>query len=198
AMTVAMPSVTTYEMTRAMAASRQTEEEREYELVQRNWPVRVLELVEVKNLQSASFPDDFEVVVKNVGSKPIYGIYFALIFKRPGILWHLLYGDEKFRDKSKLAVSTDMPINVGETGSLKLCAEQVKVFKLCIEKGAFTDFDTKKLLIHPRIVNFGDETGYELNYPYPAKREDKWGKDQLSGSTSRCSCGNTLETLPRM
>ena len=173
AMTVAMPSVATYEMTRAMAASRQTEEEREYEIIQRNLPVGVLELVEVKNLQSASFPDDFEVVVKNVGNKPIYGIYFALIFKRPGILWHLLYGDEKFRDKSKLAVSTDMPINVGETGSLKLTPSQVEVFKLCIEKGHFTNFDTKKLLILPQTVNFGDGTGYEINHPYPGKREDK-------------------------
>lgn len=172
AMTVMLVSITGYALLPAKATARQTQEEREYEISKRIWP-GVLELIEVKNLQSASFPDDFEVVVKNVGSKPIYGIYFALIFQRPGILWHLLYGDEKLSYKSNLADPTDVPIKVGETRSLKLPADQVKVFKLCIEKGHFTDFDTKKLLIHPQIVNFGDGTGYELKYPYPAKREDK-------------------------
>lgn len=169
-MTLMTLSIASYEVPPATATSRQTQEEREYTIVQPDWPVGVLEFVEVKNLQSESFPEDFEVVVKNIGSKPIYGIYFGLLFRRPRIGWHLLYGDEKFRDQSKLADSTDIPINVGETGSLKLTASQVKVFKLCIKDGAFTDADTKKLLINPQIVNFGDGTGYVINQPYPAKR----------------------------
>lgn len=156
----------------AVAKARQIQEEREYKIVQPDWP-EVLELVAVKNLQSESFPEDFEVVVKNIGSKPIYGIDFSLVFRRPRIGWHLFYGDEKFRDKSKLAHPTDIPINAGETGSLKLTASQVEVFKLCLEKGHFTDFDTKQLLINPQTVNFGDGTGYVINQPYPAKREEK-------------------------
>ena len=172
-MTVIALSTAAYQVRPVMATARQFQEEREYKIVQPDWPVGVLELVEVKNLQSESFPEDFEVVVKNIGSKPIYRIDFSLVLRRPRIGWHLLYGDEKFRDKSKLADSTDIPIRVGETGSLKLTASQVEVFKLCIEKEHFTDFDTKQLLINPQTVNFGDGTGYVINQPYPGKREDK-------------------------
>ncbi len=172
AMTVMLVSITGYALLPAKATARQTQEDREYEISKRIWP-GVLELIEVKNLQSASFPADFEVVVKNVGTKPIYGIDFDFVFQRRGTLWHLLYGDEKLRYFTNLADPTDVPIKVGETRSLKLPADQVKVFKLCIEKGHFTDFDTKKLLIYPQIVNFGDGTGYIGNSPYPAIREDK-------------------------
>lgn len=173
AMTVMLVSITGYALLPAKATARQTQEEREYEIVQPDWPVGVLELVEVKNLQSESFPEDFEVVVKNIGSKPIYRIDFSLVFRRPRIGWHLLYGDDKFRDKTKFADSKDIPIKVGETGSLKLTASQIMAFKLCIKEGHFTDFDTKKLLINPQTVNFGDSTGYVINQPYPPKREDK-------------------------
>ena len=166
-------SIASYEVFPATATSRQTQEEREYKIVQPDWPVGVLELVEIKNLQSASFPDDFEVVVKNVGNKPIYGIDFGLVFRRPRIGWHLLYGDERLSREFNLADSTDVPIKVGETGSLKLTASQVMVFKRCIKDGAFTDADTKKLLINPQIVNFGDGTGYVINQPYPAKGQGK-------------------------
>lgn len=175
--TVMMLSIAAYTILPAMATSRQTQEERTYEIIKPNWPVGVLELVEVKNLQSESFPEDFEVRVKNVGNKPIYGIYFGLGFPDIRIGGAMLgnslfYGDQRLSNSSELAKSADIPIEVGETGALKLTAIQVKGFRLSIDKGIHTLADCHKMRIVPQIVNFGDGTGYLGNSPYPAKREN--------------------------
>ena len=164
--------IAAYAMLPVKATLRQAQEERECEIYKPNWPVEVLELVEVRNLQSASFPDDFEVVVKNVGSKPIYGIYFGLGFQYTKTGNDLFYGDARLANSSELANSTDIPLNVGETGVLKMNASELKVFRMSIDKGIHTLADFRKMRIVPQIVNFGDDTGYICNSPYPAKREN--------------------------
>ncbi|MBS1788301.1 MAG: hypothetical protein JST85_11290 [Acidobacteria bacterium] len=169
AVTLMTLSIASYEALPATATSRQVQEDREYEIYQPNWPVGALELVEVKNLQSESFPQDFEIEVKNIGTKPIYGIYFGLGVR--GLGTDMYYGDGKLGAVSALASPTDIPIKVGETGILKLSANAAKGFQAGIEKLPFAD--THKILIIPQVVNFGDGTGYICNSPYPAKRENK-------------------------
>jgi len=170
AMTVMVLSIAAYAMFPAKATTRQTQEEREYQIVQPDWPVGVLELVEVKNLQSESFPEDFEVVVKNIGNKPIYGIYFAVGFSRIKVGGHLRYGDARLGGSRELANPTDIPINAGELGVLKFSASEMKSIKRLIAEGFHTPADYNKILIVPQTVNFGDGTGYVINQPYPPKR----------------------------
>lgn len=45
------------------------QEERSYQIYEGNVPKEAIEFVEVKNLQSSLFPEDFEIKIKNIGKK---------------------------------------------------------------------------------------------------------------------------------
>src|SRR5436853_6178163 len=55
------------------------QQERTYKIYEPNWPKGLLEIKQVNNLQSPSFPKDFEVEVKNISNKPIYAIFIGVI-----------------------------------------------------------------------------------------------------------------------
>lgn len=152
------------------------QEERSYQIYEGNVPKEAIEFVEVKNLQSSLFPGDFEIKIKNIGKKPIYGVFVVISFPNARVNgralgYDMYYGDEMLGNVNTLAKPTDSSIQVGEIGTLKMSAASAKAFKKAIEQGIRAVSSTYKMLIILQTINYGDGTGYICRDPYPGKRK---------------------------
>lgn len=158
--------------------SQAAQPERTYEVSERSTPKGVFEIKKVNNLQSASFPQGFEVEVKNISNKPIYYFEVAASLPETGappLGFRLRYGRQElaiFQDRSPvLPEEGDVPILPGESAILVtdtlLRQDIVPRFK---DNDAEYAWATRRVSMFFQMLSFGDGTGYLLNRPYPSKK----------------------------
>lgn len=156
------------------------EQERTLEINQPTWPKGILELVEVKNLNSATFPKKFQLVVKNVSTKPIYYLQIIVVFPESKRFFEgraggftLRYGNTRLNSAKSLAEPEDVPLNPGETCELGLDDDQPENFFKHLTPEVRSELMTSgiaRLKLFAQHVNFGDGTGNLAGSPYPVKR----------------------------
>jgi hypothetical protein len=134
-------------------------------------PVRVRE---VKNLQSETWPNDLEIEVENVSSKPIYFINASLIFPddpapngSSGII--LKYGNPENMDIARIAKAEDQHFDPGKKIVLVI-SEIYKKGLLAKQKIHPENFE--KLEFSFDIISFGDGTGFEGSQFLDLRKKD--------------------------
>lgn len=171
-----------FSLTTGSQVSRAAPPERTYTVYEPNNPKGVFEIKKVNNLQSASFPQDFEVEVKNISNKPIYYIYINATLPETGappMGFHLCYGRRELanfqlaedRGAPILPEEGDIPILPGESALLLVTPpfrqDMVPRFK---DNDAEYAWATRRVSMAFQRLSFGDGTGYETSHPYPFKR----------------------------
>ncbi len=144
-----------------MATSAQPSD-RSYKLSQTEFPENVLKIVEVRNLNSEKFPEDFEVEIENISGQPIYAIHFKVAFLNSPFGMDLSYGRHKMIELQEMAQEGDKPIPPGGRALLVPQPAVGKGTREAIAAGTMTDNDTKNLKLIFQVVNFGDGSGYLL------------------------------------
>lgn len=126
----------------------------------RDMPLRVRK---VKGLQSETWPNDLEIEIENISSKPIYFINAVLEFPddpapngSSGIKFK--FGKVENMDIARLAQPEDEHIDPGRT--VVFTVSQVYRKGLMVRQQK-TPHNFKKLDFWFEIVSFGDGTGYE-------------------------------------
>ena len=159
-------------------------EERELEdKIPRHVPIRIKIPEEkekaFKDLTNKHWARDFELEVKNTGTKPIY--YLVLLLDLPevrvgngNIIFDLRYGREAlnaFEERLELAKAEDVPINPGEIYTFKLPKSRVDAWENFVLKEK--RLQPRKLRVEFEGLNFGDGTGYRNLEGIPLPRPDK-------------------------
>lgn len=126
----------------------------------RDMPLRVRK---VKGLQSETWPNDLEIEIENISSKPIYFINAVLEFPddpapngSSGIKFK--FGKLENMDIARLAQPEDEHVDPGRT--VVFTVSQVYRKGLMVRQQK-TPHNFKKLDFWFEIVSFGDGTGYE-------------------------------------
>lgn len=126
----------------------------------RDMPLRVRK---VKGLQSETWPNDLEIEIENISSKPIYFINAVLEFPddpapngSSGIKFK--FGKVENMDIARLAQPEDEHVDPGRT--VVFTVSQVYRKGLMVRQQK-TPHNFKKLDFWFEIVSFGDGTGYE-------------------------------------
>lgn len=137
-------------------------------------PKGVIEIVNIGNLQAENFPEGFEVEVKNISDKPIYGIYFLALFEESRqiygrlIAFSLKYGASRLITTRALAQEGDIPLRPGESAVLKLDPRHVQGLLKQVEKNsAFATRGRSRVTLSMQHINFGDGTGHVPGGFYP-------------------------------
>lgn len=134
----------------------------------------------IENLQSATFPDDFQIQFKNVSDKPIYHISVEVIISNgthylgSPFGFRLIYGRSSLIDGSS-KLDTDIAIQPGKYGILKV-DESAKYVRGYLNKKlgeALAKEFLSKIELIPQIINFGDGTGWAVDEPYPVTVKNK-------------------------
>jgi hypothetical protein len=148
-------------------------QERKIVISEKLFPTGVIEIVNIYNPQSASFPKDFQIEVRNISKKPIYYLNFSgrlpntkSISEGVGTGFQISYGDGRLITTRSLATSKDVPILPGKTGMMTIRDSHAQnLYNFLTKTGRFTELTSKVSLV-PQFVNFGDGTGYQWNKPY--------------------------------
>ena len=164
-------------------ASLMAQQERAFTVSEPNWPKGVIEIKQINNLQSPSFPNDFEVEIKNISNKPIYAIYFMVTLPESGNIpfgFHLNYGREALLDSSQQIKESDEPLPPGESRFLKVGRSwQKNTLPLYKDNDAEYARASSRVVLNFQTLSFGDGTGYTLRTPYK-----NFNSGYVSGKTS--------------
>lgn len=136
--------------------------ERTYTIEESTLPKSVLEIVEVRHINEENFPTALEVAVKNVGDKPIYGIYMIGIFQGAGMAMPLYFGKPSLAFHTETPTANDQPLLPGETGVLRVEKNIAKGMQIAMANGNLPIPQTLKLQFLFQTLSFGDGTGYQL------------------------------------
>lgn len=162
-------------------------QDRVYKVREGNALRRVIRIEDIYNINSPDFPKRFQVMIKNLTSKPIYHIYITVHlpeteqFRIKGDIWFpLRFGHPKLVD-NRLRLEDIMesereehpltPLEPGKSLLLEIDDRVAEHVRQQIE----TEFPgdnpvTKNLLLTVQVINFGDGTGYIIGRPYPRNR----------------------------
>lgn len=153
-----------------IAAFKKTlpEDERQLEdLIPKHVPIKI----KIKKEKEAGFKDlnnekwarEFELEVTNTGTKPIYFLYLYVVTDVKAaagfrIVFPLYYGRDELGDIRTKAEPTDIPIQPGESVSLKIHPSMLNAwdYKRKKENRPFP----KHLKVTFQFLNFGDGSGY--------------------------------------
>jgi hypothetical protein len=137
------------------------------DLIPKHVPIKI----KIKKEKEAGFKDlknekwgwEFELEVTNTGTKPIYFLYFHVMTDVKAaagfqIIFPLYYGRDELGDIKTRAEPTDIPINPGESVSLKIHESMLNAwdYKRKKENRPLP----KRLEVKIQFLNFGDGTGY--------------------------------------
>ncbi|HXQ37612.1 MAG TPA: hypothetical protein VN843_26605 [Anaerolineales bacterium] len=116
-----------------------------------------------KDLKNERWAREFELEVTNTGKKPIYFLYLYVVTdikaaKGFRIVFPLTYGRSELGDIKTKPEPTDVPIQPGETVSLKIHPGQLDAWDVARQKEQ-RPFP-KRLQVTFQILSFGDATGY--------------------------------------
>ena len=159
--------------------SQAQQQERTCEVLELNMPKGVIEIKKINNLQSPSFPNDFEVEIKNISNKPIYAIHCVVILPESGgpLGFHLNYGREELLDSSQRIEESDDPLPPGESRFLKVGRTwQKNTLPLYKDNDAEYARASSRVRLNFQTLSFGDGTGYTLRTPYKGDSSFRSGK----------------------
>lgn len=145
----------------SLAANRSQTPKREIKVMKGTFPKDVLEIVEMRNLDSPNFPVDLEIEVKNISTKPIYGISIDFHVKANGKYYGapIFYGRPELTDLKQEAIETDVPILPGQKAVLKPAFATAKGMNTTHKRGEISSDEFSKWVLNFQTVNFGDRTG---------------------------------------
>jgi hypothetical protein len=133
-----------------------------------------------KDLNNERWAREFELEVTNTGTKPIYSLYLSVwtdVKAAAGfrVQFPLYYGRNEFSDIRTRPESTDVPINPGESVSLKIHPSQLDAWDYARQKEN-RPFP-KRLQVIFQFLSFGDGTGYAVSdgQPLPHKTPEEEG-----------------------
>jgi hypothetical protein len=171
----------------------------------------VVKIERINNLTSSRFPEEFELEVTNISKKPIY--FMNIMVKLPKtpnleglegklIVFDLSFGDRKFTDVSRRPDPTDVPINPGKLGTLKLGNNMKSIRPYLAKRLSPGDVEValSQVSLAFQIINFGDGTGYIAGQAYPVKRVSQNGitsKGGLAQSFLASEKGEYSKTTPK-
>lgn len=129
------------------------------------YPNKVVEVLEIRNINSKHFPLDLEIEIKNISDKPIYGLTLDLLFRQSkddhrtphGLT--IFYGRRELFQIRNMATSADVPIRPKETIVLKAQTKMAEAFYTAIQKGSMPLEKTTLMTLVFQTINFGDGTG---------------------------------------
>lgn len=119
----------------------------------------------IRNVESETWYKDLQIEVKNIGTKPIYGILALLEFPdhKPlgrDIGFHISFGDIKYWDTSLMADPQDPHLDPGQTYVFTIPPKNARTLGKKYER-APQEF--KKLNFRFTVITFGDGTGFEAD-----------------------------------
>lgn len=163
---MALIGVSTLQFSFANISASHTQNNRTYEIFERDYPKGVIEITQIKNLNSMTFPEDFEIEIKNTSRKPIYGIHVLVLFpnsksfseRNVPVGLKFVYGDRRFISIKEIANSNDVPLAQGATTVLKSNPNRVRGLKERLK--VLAESASSRVLIAIQAVSFGDGTGY--------------------------------------
>lgn len=140
-------------------------QERTHVLKEATFPKDIIKVMDIKNLSSENFPNDFEMIIKNTSDKKIYGVNLLMRFplaQRGGakIGAYLVYGNDRlFRLKEK-AGENDVSLNPGATTTLKLSPDRARVLRLLMKQPELPLSSFAQVEFFCQTINLGNGTGY--------------------------------------
>ena len=146
-----------------LTSAQSSTEERTFKKKEfRDMPLRVRK---VKNLQSETWPNDLEIEIENVSTKPIYFIHAVLEFPddpapNGGSGITLEYGNLENMDIARIAGEGDEHLDPGKTVALVVSDIYRKGL---LAKQRDTPDNMKRLEFWFHIISFGDGTGFEVS-----------------------------------
>jgi len=131
-----------------------------------------LKIQAIRNVDSETWYKNLEIEVKNIGTKPIYGILAFLAFPdhKPGgrdIAMVLSFGELKYWDIDVLADPKDIHLDLGQTYVFTISAKDARILQKKQEKAPH---EFRKLDFHFTVINFGDGTGFQATTPVDARK----------------------------
>ena len=116
-----------------------------------------------KDLHNERWAREFELEVTNTGTKPIYYVYLSVVTDIKAaagfrIVFPLVYGRTELGNIQTKADPTDVPINPGQSVSLKIHPSQLDAWDYARQKEN-RPFP-KHLQVKLQVFSFGDGTGY--------------------------------------
>ncbi len=126
----------------------------------------------IRNVESETWYKDLQIEVKNIGTKPIYGILAFLEFPdhKPlgrDIGFPLSFGEVKYWDVGVLADPQDPHLDPGQTYVFTIPPKNARTLGRKHER-APEEF--KKLDFHITVISFGDGAGFEAGTPLDLKK----------------------------
>jgi hypothetical protein len=148
-------------------SAQSQQEERQLEIsIPRHVPLRIKIKEEkergFKDLNNENWARDFELEVTNIGTKPIYSLAFIVFLDVKAaegfqIETHVSFGRVELSDHRVRAIANDIPIEPGDSWSLKIDPGQVEVWaRKRQEEGRPLP---KKVQVRFQNLSFGDGTG---------------------------------------
>jgi hypothetical protein len=116
----------------------------------------------LKDKKNKNWAREMEIEVKNTGSKPIYFINVAIVMPEIVIdggkfMLGTSYGRTKLKLPETPVEDSDVPIQPGESVTLKIRESEVRAFEHYRDEEKKWD-DPKRIEIEVQIINFGDGT----------------------------------------
>jgi hypothetical protein len=120
-------------------------------------------LVAVRNLQSETWYEDLQIVLKNISSKPIYFLTAYLVFPDKKLDWgeagvHLSWGDSKKLNHQKFAEADAQHVEPGKGFVVTIPKMYMRGLRT---QERLSPHTTKNLLLRFEKTYFGDGTGFE-------------------------------------
>jgi hypothetical protein len=148
--------------------------------------VKVKNEQSLKDVKNKKWARELEVEVKNTGDKPIYYVYVVIVMRDVLVEGYPLsmrtaYGRKELGLPETAAEPGDVPIQPGETVTLKLPEGQVSAYEQSRDGKARPD--PKRLEIEVLMVNFGDGTSFVGREGMPVQATPK--KQSSNDSTPK-------------
>ena len=168
---------------RTLSQERSEENERKLDdLIPKHVPIKIKIKKEkeagFKNANNEKWAREFELEVTNTGTKPIYAVDLYVVTDVRAaagfrIVFPLSYGRKEFWDIRTKAEPTDIPINPGESISLRIHPGQLDAWDHARRKEN-RPFP-KQLKVEFQFLSFGDGTGYAATdgQPLPSKTPEE-------------------------
>lgn len=156
-------------------------------LVPRNLPIKIRLTPEKEqsfsDLKNENWIHDFELEVKNTGTKPIYYLRFTLNpdLSTPrgerSIGLMVQYGRAELFYRDEPSIPEDIPIQPNQTVVLKVFEDEAKGWDLWVKARHLSGEKSKpqKSMLLFEMLNFGDGTGYisSEEEPFSVPKRDK-------------------------
>jgi len=131
------------------------------------YPSHLLKVIEVRNVESATFAQDLEIEVEKVSGRPIFGAYLMVTLnpenpaQREGLTRGLPvhYGRGALADIHQPAAAGDIPIKPGEKVTLKVNKGVGIGTQQAFDRGEVPPSQARRLEIIFQTLNFGDGNG---------------------------------------